>query len=179
MAAEEVADAPDEAGELGVVLGAQCDSLRVLDDLPKRREAMMALAARLEGEGQYNIAKLLRAATDAITQRVAHRLEAGLPPLTAFVLPGGSIAAAALHHARTVCRRCERRAVAAAETIHAQTAHMVIWLDEADQLDFQFIRRWHIEMRALIHLRDRFWQPFFIHFSIGRQRKFRQKLTHI
>lgn len=43
------------------------------------------------------------------------RLEAGLPPLTAFLLPGGSMAAAALHHARTVCRRCERRAVAAAE----------------------------------------------------------------
>jgi len=34
-----------------------------------------------------------------------------LEPLTSFVLPGGSEAGAALHHARTVVRRAERRAV--------------------------------------------------------------------
>jgi len=34
-----------------------------------------------------------------------------LDPLRAFVLPGGSVKAAHLHHARTVCRRAERRVV--------------------------------------------------------------------
>ena len=34
-----------------------------------------------------------------------------LPPLRAFVLPGGARGAAALHVARTVCRRAERSAV--------------------------------------------------------------------
>lgn len=38
-----------------------------------------------------------------------------LPDLTSFVLPGGSPGAAALHHARTVCRRAERSAVALAD----------------------------------------------------------------
>jgi len=40
------------------------------------------------------------------------RLEAELPPLRHFVLPGGSGAAADLHLARAVCRRAERRVVA-------------------------------------------------------------------
>ncbi len=36
------------------------------------------------------------------------RMNAGLRPLTSFVLPGGSEASAWLHLARTVVRRCER-----------------------------------------------------------------------
>ncbi|CCQ32381.1 cobalamin adenosyltransferase protein [Halorhabdus tiamatea SARL4B] len=39
-----------------------------------------------------------------------------LPALDSFVLPGGSDGASVLHHARTVCRRAERRAVGLAET---------------------------------------------------------------
>ena len=38
-------------------------------------------------------------------------MNAGLAPLRSFVLPGGAPAAAALHVARTVCRRAERLVV--------------------------------------------------------------------
>ena len=42
-------------------------------------------------------------------------MNAELAPLRSFVLPGGSPASAALHLARTVCRRAERAVVALAE----------------------------------------------------------------
>ena len=40
------------------------------------------------------------------------RLEAELPPLRRFILAGGAPAGAALHLARGVCRRAERRMIA-------------------------------------------------------------------
>jgi cob(I)alamin adenosyltransferase len=47
--------------------------------------------------------------------------DARLEPLRQFILPGGSLAAAQLHVARTACRRAERAAVALAadETVPA------------------------------------------------------------
>jgi len=59
-----------------------------------------------------------------ITEDQVERLEgeidamnAAIEPLTSFVLPGGSRAAAALHQARAVVRRAERSATAAAGSV--------------------------------------------------------------
>lgn len=41
--------------------------------------------------------------------RETDQLDAQLPPLRHFILPGGCPLAARLHHARAVCRRAERR----------------------------------------------------------------------
>ena len=46
------------------------------------------------------------------SKQLIDRLEAELPPLRRFILAGGAPAGAALHVARTVCRRAERRMVA-------------------------------------------------------------------
>lgn len=51
--------------------------------------------------------------TQALEQAI-DRLEQELPPLRQFILPAGTPAAAALHVARAVCRRAERRTVALA-----------------------------------------------------------------
>jgi cob(I)alamin adenosyltransferase len=47
-------------------------------------------------------------------ERDIDALNADLPPLRSFVLPGGSAAACALHQARAICRRAERQIVALA-----------------------------------------------------------------
>jgi cob(I)alamin adenosyltransferase len=57
------------------------------------------------------------------------RFNAELPELKSFVLPGGSVAAARLHLARTVCRRAER------ETLVAAGAH------EIDPLTLVYLNR--------------------------------------
>ncbi len=62
--------------------------------------------------------------TEAPILRLEAEVEAmneTLPPLTSFILPGGTPAAAGAHHARTVVRRAERLIVtlAATETINS------------------------------------------------------------
>lgn len=53
-------------------------------------------------------------------------LESELPPLTRFILPGGSAAGATLHNARTICRRAERWIVELTETEPVTQAIIVI-----------------------------------------------------
>ena len=47
-------------------------------------------------------------------ERAIDALNEKLEPLRSFILPGGTPASAALHHARAVCRRAERSVVALA-----------------------------------------------------------------
>jgi cob(I)alamin adenosyltransferase len=63
----------------------------------------------------YGITDRLRVTQSAVDEleRIADELNADLPELRSFVLPGGIDAAARLHVARTVCRRAEREALAA------------------------------------------------------------------
>lgn len=49
-------------------------------------------------------------------EELCDRVNADLPPLRSFVLPGGTGPAALLHVARTVCRRAERAVVSLART---------------------------------------------------------------
>ena len=59
---------------------------------------------------QYEPLRIVQAQVDRLEQEI-DRLNADLEPLKSFVLPGGTRAAAALHLARTVSRRAERRLV--------------------------------------------------------------------
>jgi cob(I)alamin adenosyltransferase len=62
---------------------------------------------------------------DAQTQwleKACDEVNAELPALKSFVLPGGSPPAAALHVCRTVCRRAERRVVALGDDANPEVA---------------------------------------------------------
>lgn len=65
--------------------------------------------------------------------------DAELPPLRAFVLPSGTAKAAALHLARTVCRRAERSVVALAAEAEVPELFLV-YLNRLSDLLFTLAR---------------------------------------
>ena len=77
---------------------------------------IFALGAQLADPADKLAARVTKAVlTDADVdrlERLIDQLEAELPPLRRFILAGGTPAGSALHVARTVCRRAERRIVA-------------------------------------------------------------------
>jgi cob(I)alamin adenosyltransferase len=62
-------------------------------------------------------------------------------PLRQFILPGGTAAAAALHLARTVCRRAERGVVTLAGLPNEKVSpHLVVYLNRLSDLLFVLAR---------------------------------------
>jgi cob(I)alamin adenosyltransferase len=95
----------------------------------------------------------VRAEQSERLEQAIDRLNAGLTPLTSFILPGGAEAAAWCHLARTVCRRAERAVVtlARAETINPQ---VIIYLNRLSDLLFVLARVYNNNGRD-----DVLWRP--------------------
>ncbi len=155
-----------DAGETGLIGGRRVpkDHPRVeaygaVDELNAHLGAARALArggqvATLLGEVQHRLFDLgaelatpparsapagVRAEDVAALERAIDRYQQRLPPLRAFVLPGGTPLAASLHVARTVCRRAERRVVALsrAEPVRAE---VLAYLNRLSDLLFVLAR---------------------------------------
>ena len=71
------------------------------------------------------------------------QLNAELPPLKDFVLPGGNAAAAACHLARTICRRAERRVITLAGQADVNH-HSISYLNRLSDLLFVMARSLNI-----------------------------------
>ena len=93
------------------------------EDLAQIQRDLFALGAQLADPADKLSPRVSKAViTDADVGRLEtliDALDAELPPLRRFILPGGTGAGAALHVARTVCRRAERRMVALAPPVDA------------------------------------------------------------
>jgi cob(I)alamin adenosyltransferase len=81
----------------------------------------------------------LSGARVAELERLIDEAEAELPPLRAFVLPAGTPKAAALHLARTVCRRAERSVVRLAHEA-AVPEGFIVYLNRLSDLLFVLAR---------------------------------------
>jgi len=112
-------DAYGEVDELNAALGLA----RALEPMPRIDELLVPIQRDLFAIGALlatpNLEKmrqhLEKARVDearvAQLEQAIDDADVELEPLRAFIIPGGSPKAAALHVARTVCRRAERRVV--------------------------------------------------------------------
>jgi cob(I)alamin adenosyltransferase len=117
-------DAYGEVDELGAWIGLVRASLgdsSIVGPLVQIQRDLFALGAQLADPSHKIAGRVVKAfLSDEDVNRLERLIdehESNLPPLTKFLLPGGSPAGAALHVARTICRRAERRIVALAPPV--------------------------------------------------------------
>ena len=107
-----------DVDELNAVIGL-ARAAGLPDDLDEMLAAaqrdLFAIGARLADPRSRIAARVTKAQIGAAdVERLEawiDRVDGALPPLRSFILPGGSATGAALHQARAVCRRAERRIV--------------------------------------------------------------------
>jgi cob(I)alamin adenosyltransferase len=152
LAARPVPPARAEAG--GDPSAAAGPDLRRLPELLKQiatwQSQLFDLGALLADPERSS--RLATAGDETLAARVAElesaidRFESDLPPLRNFILPGGGEAAAAMHLARAVCRRAERRAVEIRAEVPFPAA-VVAYLNRLGDLLF-VSARWIGRLRA-------------------------------
>lgn len=82
------------------------------------------------------------------------QMESELPKLTAFILPGGHLAGATLHLARSICRRAERTVVPLNQQSDVSD-DVAIYLNRLS--DYLFVASRYINFK--LHLRETLWEP--------------------
>ena len=140
-------EAYGDVDELNAMLG----MVRAADPMPRVDEVLVpiqrdlfAIGALLATPDREKMQKHLdKARVDdariAELERAIDDGDAELEPLKSFIVPGGSPKAAALHVARTVCRRAERRVVELASDTEIPQV-VIIYLNRLSDLLFTLAR---------------------------------------
>ena len=121
-------------------IGAHATMDALLGQLQDDLFTLGAELACVPGKEENLRMRLLDEADGQRLEAAIDEAEDGLPPLTSFVLSGGTPTAAALHLARTVARRAERRTLEAARHTPVRPA-VIIYLNRLSDLLFTLARR--------------------------------------
>jgi cob(I)alamin adenosyltransferase len=140
-------EAYGDVDELNAVLGvvrASEPMPRIDDVLLLIQRDLFAIGALLATPDRDKMRQHLEKARidDARVRELEHAIDDAdteLEPLRAFILPGGTPKAAALHVARTVCRRAERRIVELSASTEIPPL-VVIYLNRLSDLLFTLAR---------------------------------------
>lgn len=120
---------------IGAVL-AHGTPAEVRECLVEVQQRLFEVGAQLSSPGQRRITE-----EDVRTiERAVEHFNAQLEPLKEFVLPGGSLAAAACHVARTVCRRTESVVVALDSIDPGENDTLIPFLNRLSDLLFVLAR---------------------------------------
>lgn len=130
---------------LGVVLSLDPDGALGTAALKEVQEDLFVLGSRLaaarpEREIERGTIPELPAGRIDDLEAWIDRLDEELPPLDAFVLPGGCATGAHLHVARTVCRRAEREVTALVEEDPALSKLVIPYINRLSDLLFTLAR---------------------------------------
>jgi cob(I)alamin adenosyltransferase len=87
-------------------------------------------------------------------EQACDEVNAKLPALRSFVIPGGTPAGARLHVCRTVCRRAERRAIAVGEEVNPEVVRYLNRLS-----DLLFILSRAVNTHGGAGEREPLWEP--------------------
>lgn len=145
-------DAYGQLDELSAALGLlivalPADELR--DQLQQVQNELFDLGAELatppESRLEYKLPPGVEEADWRRLERLLDAYDAQVPPLRAFVLPGGHETAARAHLARTVCRRAERAVVRLAHEEEVR-ADVITYLNRLS--DFLFVVARLLNVRA-------------------------------
>ncbi len=101
--------------ELNSYLGVVRDSVQdeaMRSVLKIVQDRLFAIGANLASDGEYKVIPDIYLADVELLEREIDAMDAVLPPLKNFILPGGHTAVSFCHVARCVCRRAERLTVA-------------------------------------------------------------------
>jgi cob(I)alamin adenosyltransferase len=127
--------------QIGVAVAAGLAS-RLMETLPVIQNELFHLGSDLafteEDKQTYNIPQIEARHVQAL-EALIDELNEQVGPLENFILPGGSLGAALLHVARTVCRRAEREAVTLARG-EAVGAQVIPYLNRLSDLLFVMAR---------------------------------------
>lgn len=137
-------DAYGQVDELNAAVGvARAEGLGAMDELAATVQWQLfvvgGVLATPQGSKAAQAIPQLKADWVTAMEKAIDGFDAELPPLTTFILPGGTKAAAALHVARTVCRRAERRVVPLVRSGKV-SADVVIFLNRLSDLLFTMAR---------------------------------------